>query len=39
MEKIKQGSMIKGPYWPEPVEIKLFEEANSPGNSSAKISL
>jgi len=27
MERIKQGSIIRGPYWPEPVEIKLVEEA------------
>jgi len=24
---IKQGTIIKGPNWPEPVEIKLIEEA------------
>ncbi len=27
MEGIKQGSIIRGSYWPEPVEIKLVEEA------------
>ncbi len=27
MERIKQGSIIRGSYWPEPVEIKLVEEA------------
>ena len=27
MERIKQGSIIRGPQWPEPVEIKLVEEA------------
>ena len=27
MNNIKQGSIIKGPNWPEPVEIKLIEEA------------
>jgi hypothetical protein len=26
MENIKQGSVIKGFKWPEPVEIKLMEE-------------
>ena len=26
MKDIKQGSIIKGPLWPEPVEIKLIEE-------------
>ena len=27
MDRIKPGSIIRGPYWPEPVEIKLVEEA------------
>ncbi len=27
MNNIKQGSIIKGPNWPEPVEIKLIERA------------
>ena len=27
MKSIKQGSVIKGPNWPESVEIKLIEEA------------
>lgn len=26
---IKQGTIIKGPNWPEPVEIKLIEEAGN----------
>jgi len=26
MENIKPGGIIKGSYWPEPVEIKLIEE-------------
>jgi hypothetical protein len=26
MERIRQGSIIRGSYWPEPVEIKLVEE-------------
>lgn len=26
MNNIKQGSIIKGPNWPEPVEIKLIED-------------
>jgi len=26
METIKQGSIIKGPNWPEPVEVKLIED-------------
>ena len=27
MKNIKQGSIVKGHFWPEPVEIKLIEEA------------
>ena len=27
MNNIKKGSIIKGPNWPEPVEIKLIEES------------
>ncbi|MDI6791681.1 MAG: helicase-related protein [bacterium] len=27
MKNIKQGSIIRGPNWPEPIEIKLIEEA------------
>jgi hypothetical protein len=27
MQNIKQGSIIRGPIWPEPVEVKLIEEA------------
>lgn len=26
MDRIEPGSIIKGPYWPEPIEIKLIEE-------------
>lgn len=26
MKEIKQGSIIKGPKWPEPVEVKLVED-------------
>lgn len=26
MENIKQGSIISGPNWPEPIEVKLIEE-------------
>lgn len=26
MKDIRSGSIIKGSYWPEPVEIKLIEE-------------
>lgn len=26
MEEIKPGTILKGPNWPEPVEIKLFED-------------
>jgi SNF2 family DNA or RNA helicase len=27
MSNIKQGNIIKGPFWPEPVEIKIIEES------------
>ncbi|MBD3339233.1 MAG: hypothetical protein GF353_08990, partial [Candidatus Lokiarchaeota archaeon] len=27
MEPIKSGTIIKGSYWPEPVEIKFIEES------------
>lgn len=27
MNNIERGSTIKGPHWPEPVEVKLIEEA------------
>ena len=26
MENIRQGSTIRGPNWPEPVEVKLIED-------------
>jgi len=26
IQDLKTGSIIKGPYWPEPVEVKLIEE-------------
>ena len=26
MQNIKQGSIIRGPNWPEPVEVKLIED-------------
>ena len=27
VEELKAGSIVRGPFWPEPVEIKLLEEA------------
>lgn len=29
MEEIKSGTIVKGPQWPEPVEIKLIEQLDS----------
>ena len=29
MEEIKSGTIVKGPQWPEPVEIKLIEQMDS----------
>ncbi len=26
MKNIKPGSIIKGYYWPEPIEVKIFED-------------
>ena len=26
MDSVRQGTIVKGPYWPEPVEIKFVEE-------------
>ena len=29
MKNLDKGSIIKGSYWPEPVEIKLIEDAGA----------
>ena len=29
MKDLDKGSIIKGSYWPEPVEIKLIEDAGA----------